>query len=45
MTYIRPKVCAKEMTLMCSRNANIEDFDCWLDLGTVVMKATVNFNS
>jgi len=38
-------VYAKEMTLMCSRNANIEDFDSWLDLGTEVMKATVSFNS
>ena len=27
LTYMHPKVHAKEMTLMCSRNANIEDFE------------------
>ena len=27
LTYIHPKVHAKEMTLMCSRNATIEDFE------------------
>ena len=27
LTYMHPKVHAKEMTLICSRNANIEDFE------------------
>ncbi|WP_242135574.1 zinc-binding alcohol dehydrogenase family protein [Aestuariivivens marinum] len=32
LTYIHPKIHAKEMTLMCSRNATVEDFEHVIDV-------------